>query len=184
MSSNCSSKSTETNYDHPTRFLHSMISKGCEEMVMHLIEAGANPEESSQEMETAILHTMMVSRYNIFQTLIKLGVSLECTFFFDNDCTPLMYAMERQTPVCFAKTLIDAGANINAVNYQGTVLDNFFEYGYAPWQEWTNQDELEILDGIIKAGHPITQDCIKKCKEHHLPLLKDALARTQVIQKE
>ena len=160
-----------------TRLLHSAISEGSEQKVHLYIEKGADPEHSTENRETAILHSMMVNRYNVFLSLIELGVSLESTFFFENDCTPLIYAMERTTPACFAKTLILSGADINAFNHYGTVMNNLFEYGDVPWQEWSKEDELEVLGLLIKAGHHVTPEYLRKAKDYQLPLLHEALGR-------
>jgi hypothetical protein len=161
-----------------TRLLHLAISKGSEQAVRLYIEKGADPEQSTKDVETAILHSMMMKRYNVFLTLIELGVSLESTFFFEDDCTPLIYAMERTTPACFAKTLIINGADIDAVNYYGTVMDNFFEHGDVPWQEWSKEDELEVLGLLIKGGHHVTPDYLRKAKDFQLLILLEALGRT------
>ena len=117
------------------------------------ISQAVDLEKTCEDHESALIHSMLICDFNMFQILVESGVSLETPFFFEPYCTPLMYAMERMTPACFAKTLIQNGANVHVQNEHGTVLDNLLYYKSN--DDWTDTEELEITNLLIQAGHPI-----------------------------
>ena len=156
--------------------LHQAISKGSVEDVRYWLELGANPETSTDQTENAIIHSMLVKRHDVFAMLVEQGVSLESTFYYEKECTPLMYAMEQMVPITFVKTLLNHGANIHVCNDTGSVIDNFLYYrSCASPRMWTSQDEVNVLKLLIKAGHPVREEHVRKSDGHLKQILMEAL---------
>jgi len=144
------------------------------------IRVGADQEQSTRDMEIAFIHSMISENYELFLLLISRGVSLESTINlymgsmpYESflllirravslestlnlymDSTPIIFAMERMTSACFAKTLIKAGANLNVRGRYGSMLDYFFYHRRKPWNTWSEKDELEVLGLLVICGHP------------------------------
>ncbi|WP_162600878.1 ankyrin repeat domain-containing protein [Paraburkholderia sp. C35] len=143
--------------------LQSAIKSGDTYRAMCLIEVGANPDGRGMWEDKRPFELALERRDVALATrLLEAGASAQTTM--GHGSTPLMYAVERGHSVAFVKTLMDHGADPNALSKTSSRSE------WSPLHKVTDQHDPAVLDRLLDYGaRPDTQAVCDDAKVMPIP---------------